>query len=162
MNLTTAIMISLGICFLSAFLERSAAGKNVKPLFAKLRAPAYAPPTWLWVVIGVLYYVICFFVLFRILVHQGDKAARYFSLTLILVMMAINGIFNYTFFRLESLYHGRMTFKPYLPAVAALFVCLLRLEPVAAFVLIPYFFYLVFAMILIDKFLQLNPDLRGH
>ncbi len=38
MSVTSAILISLGICVLSAILEGVLAGKNVKSFFAKLGA----------------------------------------------------------------------------------------------------------------------------
>lgn len=143
-------------------LEGLAAGSNIKPFFAKLRAPAYAPPLWLWIIIGIGYYVICFFILFRIFRHEGDDALRYISLTLLLIAMAVNALFNYTFFRLENLYYSILTSVPYLPAVIGLFVCLLQFEPTAAYVLVPYFVYLVYVTFLTFKLWQLNPELRGH
>jgi hypothetical protein len=39
----TAVLVSLGICILSADLEGLAAGTNVKAVFAALRLPSYSP-----------------------------------------------------------------------------------------------------------------------
>lgn len=162
MTVTAALLFSLGICVSSAMLEGVAAGKNVKPFFAKLRAPDYAPPLWLWIIIGVVYYVICFFILFRIFRADGNDTLRYVSLSLLLVAMAINALFNYTFFRLENLFYGLLTFVPYLPAVIGLFICLLQFDQAAAYVLLPYFVYLVYVTFLTHRFWKLNPGLQGR
>ncbi len=61
-----AIFISLGACAIAAALEGVCAGKNVKSFFATLRFPPFSAPLWVWSIIGILYYVIFCFVLYRI------------------------------------------------------------------------------------------------
>lgn len=161
MDLSTSIILSLAICILAAGLEGIAAGNNIKPFFSKLRMPWYAPPLSVWIVIGVAYYVICFFILYRIFRHSGDDGLRYTSLALLSLAMVINAVFNYTFFRLENLFYSLLMFVPYLPAVIALFFCLLRFDQAAAFALVPYFIYLVYVTLLSYKLWILNPEFRG-
>lgn len=162
MSATYALILSIVVCLISAMLEGLAAGNNIKFFFAKLKAPAYAPPLWLWIIIGVLYYVMCFFIVFRIFRHEGDDTLRYVSLALILFAMGVNALYNYTFFRLQNLFYTNLTIVPYLPALIGLFYCLWQFEHAAAYALIPYFVYLVCVSFLQYKFWELNPGMRGR
>ncbi|MCI0388991.1 MAG: tryptophan-rich sensory protein, partial [Acidobacteria bacterium] len=146
MSATFAILTSLGICVIAATLEGVAAGKNVKPFFAKLRWPSYSAPLWVWYVIGVLYYATCFFIIYRILEYDGDTVLKDISLTLILIMMAANALWNYIFFRAQNLFYSFVASIPYSLVVVALFACLIQFEKVAAWSIVPYLVYQIYAL----------------
>lgn len=156
MSIISAILISLGICVISALLEGLCAGKGVKAFIASLRTPSYSPPFWVWVIIGVFYYVICFFIIYRVLRHDGDSIMKAVSLTLLLAMMSVNAIWNYVFFRARNLFLSFFAFIPYPLLAIALFVCLLQLEPIAAWVFLPYLVYLNYAAFICYKYWKLN------
>ena len=160
MSVSSAILISLGICIVSAVLEGVFAGKNVKSFFAKLRFPSYSPPLWAWYIIGAVYYVICFFILYRILRHDGDTSTKYLGLTLLLLKMCVNAFWNYVFFRVRSLFLSFIAFAFYPLIAIALFVCLLQLDGVAAWPLVPYLVYLIYAVWWGYGLWKLNPSLR--
>jgi benzodiazapine receptor len=162
MSATHAFVFALVVCIISAVLEGLAAGNNIKPFFARLKVPAYAPPLWLWIMVGIAYYVMCFFILFRILHHEGNDTLRHVSLALLAVAMAVNVLYNYTFFRLQNLFYTNLTIIPYLPALIGLFYCLWQFDQTAAYALMPYFVYLPCVSFLQYKFWELNPDLRGR
>ncbi|HEX8844907.1 MAG TPA: tryptophan-rich sensory protein [Pyrinomonadaceae bacterium] len=145
MSVNSAILFSLGICALSALLEGLCAGSGGKQYMARLRLPSYSAPLWGWYVIGVLYYVVCFVILYRIFRDQSAGTIRNVALVLILVMMGVNALWNYIFFRARNLYLSFIIFIPYNAIAIALFVCLLLFDRVAAFVLSPYLVYLVYA-----------------
>ena len=64
--MSRAILFSLAICALGAALEGLFAGSGIRQRLATVRSPSYAVPFWGWMVIGALYYVICFAVLYRL------------------------------------------------------------------------------------------------
>jgi len=141
-----AILISLGICAVAAALEGVCAGKNVKAFFAKLRFPAYSAPLWVWSMIGGAYYVIFWFVLYRLLRLETDSTLRSAALALILMMKAANALSNYVIFRAQNL---RLSFIvgalfPFMDV--ALFVLLIELDKVAAWALIPYLLYRIYGV----------------
>lgn len=136
-----AILISIGVCILAAALEGLCAGKNVKTFFAKLRFPRYSAPLWVWTIIGGLYYVIFWFVLYRLLSLDNDSALKSIALALILFMLILNALTNYVIFRAQNL---RLSFiiGALFPVLdIALFICLLQIDKVAAWSLIPYLIY---------------------
>src|SRR5438094_10349105 len=149
MSMISAILIALAICVVSAMLEGLCAGKGVKAFIANLRTPSYAPPFWVWIIIGVFYYIISFFISYRVLRHSGDSFLKAVSLTLLLAMMSINAFWNYVFFRAQNLFLSFFAFIPYPLLAIALFVCLLQFEPLAAWVFLPYLAYLHYAAFIV-------------
>jgi tryptophan-rich sensory protein len=158
MSIISAILISLGICVISAMLEGLCAGKGVKAYIAHLRTPSYAPPFWVWVMIGVFYYLICFFISYRVLRHDGDSFMKAVSLTFLLAMMSVNAIWNYVFFRAQNLFLSFFAFIPYPLLAIALFACLLQFEPLAAWIFLPYLAYLNYAAFICYKYWKLNEQ----
>jgi translocator protein len=141
-----AILISVGACVLAAALEGACAGRNVKAFYAELRFPRYSAPLWVWAVIGGLYYVIFWFVLYRLLRLGGGSALRGVALTLILFMMVVNALTNYVIFRARNLRLSFIVGNLFPLMDVTLFVCLFRLDRLAAWTLIPYLLYRIYAL----------------
>ena len=61
-------------------------------------------------------------------------------------MMLANALWNYVFFRLRNLFFGFVSgsLAPILDVV--LFICLLKLDKTAAWVLVPYLLYRLYAV----------------
>ena len=141
-----AILISLGACIVAAALEGLCAGKNVKSFFATLRFPPYSAPLWVWSIIGGLYYLIFCFVLYRLLRLDSDSTLRPLALTLILFMMIVNALANYIIFRAQNLRLNFIVGALFPIMDIALFICLIRLDRIAAWSLIPYLLYRIYAV----------------
>ena len=146
MSVGYAILISAGACVLAAALEGACAGRNVKAFYAELRFPCYSAPLWVWGVIGGLYYVIFWFALYRLLRIDGETALRNVALALIVFMMAVNALTNYVIFRARNLRLSFIIGNVFPLMDVTLFVCLLRLDRVAAWTLIPYLLYRIYAL----------------
>src|SRR5687767_7965661 len=99
-----AFLISLIICAITALLEGLCAGKSVKLFFATLKFPPYSAPLWVWSVIGAAYYMIFFFILFRLFQLNAYTTVWYVAFVLVLFMMLVNGLSNYVIFRLKNLW----------------------------------------------------------
>src|ERR1043166_3442549 len=141
-----ALLTSLGACGAAAALEGACAGNNVKSFFASLRLPAYSAPLWVWSIIGLFYYLIFCFVLYRLLTLNNSSGLRSATIVLVLVMMTVNALTNYIIFRARNL---RLSFQvgalfPILDIT--LFLMLIQLESLAAWTLIPYLLYRIYAV----------------
>ena len=139
------LIYSLAICSVSVALEGFFAGGGIKARLAQLRVPRYAPPLWVWIIIGVFYYVICFAVLYRLFAMPEMVSLRRWALVLLGCLMFINALWNYFFFRTRNLFHAYVIGFPYALIAVVLFILLLRLDRPAAFCLLPYLLYLFFA-----------------
>jgi tryptophan-rich sensory protein len=146
MSASYAIFISLGVCVIAATLEGVCAGKNVKSYFAELQWPPYSAPLWVWYIIGGLYYAIFFLVIYRLLRLNSNSVLKHTTLTLIFFMMIVNALWNYIFFRARNLFLSFIVASLFPVTDIALFICLIQLDKVAAWSLIPYLLYRVYAL----------------
>lgn len=138
--------MSLVTCGFAAGLEGLCAGTKVKSYFAELKWPPYAPPLWVWSIIGVLYYVTFFFVLYRLFRRPLSNPVWTATIILVLVMMLINALWNYVFFRARKLALSLAAtgFAPLLDV--ALLICLSQLDKAAAWSLVPYLIYRIYSL----------------
>ena len=146
MSNSSAIVSSLLICLAAAVLEGLCAGKNVRAFFSTARIPKYSAPLWVWSIIGVLYYAIFGFVLYRLFrVGTGGALVR-IGIALVVVMTTLNALTNYVIFRARDLRRSFLigAFFPILDV--ALFVILLQADSLAALALIPYLLYRVYGV----------------
>jgi len=130
---------------MAAILEGVCAGRNVKSFFSTLRFPPYSAPLWVWSIIGGLYYVIFWFVTYRLL-RLDNSVIRNLALALVVFMMILNALTNYIIFRARNL---RLSFAvgclfPFMDI--ALLFCLIQVEPIVAWALLPYLIYRVYAV----------------
>ena len=146
MSISVALLISLSSCALAATLEGLCAGKNVKSYFAELKFPPYSAPLWIWYIIGAAYYAIFFFVIFHLLRLENDSLLKTATIALVLFMMVANALWNYLFFRAKNLFASFISggLAPILDIT--LFICLIKLDKTAAWALVPYLIYRLYAV----------------
>ena len=153
-----ALFISIGVCVLAAALEGACAGTNVKAYFATLRSPSYAPPFFVWIIIGIGYYATFFFVVYRVLKLNTDSILRPATLSLVVFMMTANALWNYVFFRARKLFLAFVAGSAAPVFDLALFICLVQLDRRAAWSLVPYLLYRVYAVYWGYALWRLNRD----
>lgn len=146
MSAGSAILVSIAACMVAAALEGLCAGKNVKSFFTKLRFPPYSAPLWLWSVIGGLYYLIFCFVIYCLLRVASDSTLGFIALTLVSLMMIVNALTNYLIFRAQDLRLSYIVGAIFPVMDIALFIFLVLLDKEAAWVLIPYLLYRIYAI----------------
>jgi len=146
MSIMFAVLASLTICGIVAALEGACAGRNVRSFFATLSFPRYSAPLWVWTIIGGAYYLIFFFVIYRLLRLSDYPSRWYVAFGLIVFMMFVNALSNYVIFRARDLYLSFVigALFPFMDVV--LFALVLTLDQFAALVIIPYLLYRVYAV----------------
>ncbi len=153
-----AVFVSLAICLVAAALEGLCAGSEVKAYFAKLKSPRYSPPLWVWYIIGGLYYVTFFFLIYRILARGSDSSLARVTISVVLSIMLANALWNYLFFRAQKLFISVVvTFLAPLIDLALL-ICVILLDRVAAWALIPYLTYRAYSVWWAYGLWKLNPS----
>src|SRR5262245_31317765 len=130
-----ALVLALLVCAVAAILEGIAAGRGVRQRFGELSMPQFSPPLRAWVVIGVAYYVVCFTVLYRLLLLSG-AGLRTVGLILILLILLANAVWNYLFFRRRSLRLSFGVSVPYSAVAVVLLAILFKLDRIAALALL--------------------------
>ena len=154
---THAIVYSLGICAVGVALEGIFAGPGIRQRLATLRLPSYAVPFWGWMIIGGLYYVTCFAVLYQLFLSPPSPA-RTAAFVLISAILFINALWNYFFFRARNLRYAYLLGLPYGVVALSLFLLLVcRVDRVAAWFLLPYLLYLFYGNFWGYRIWKLNP-----
>jgi tryptophan-rich sensory protein len=138
-------LLALIICLAAAGLERALVGGDARQWLAQLRMPAYSPPFSLWLVIGGLYYTICFVVLRHLLASRPFDQSRFTALVLVIVLLLTNALWNVLFFRWRDLRASFIAFIPCAAFVAALVALLVRLYPFGAVLWGCYCLYFLYA-----------------
>ena len=149
----SATLLALIICIAAAGLEGALAGSGVRQRLASLRMPSYSPPFPVWIVIGVLYYAICFIVLRRLII--GSFMA---SIVLLVLVLLAHAFWSLLFFRWRDLRASLFAFIPYAAFVVALVVSLTGSYPFGAVLFMCYCAYLVYATWWGYRVWQLNPQ----
>ena len=106
-------LLSLVICVAAAILEGLLAGKGARQRLAQLRMPPYSPPFALWLVIGFLFYAMCFVILRHVLSTGLVSPSRVFALVLTVVLLLANALWSVLFFRWRDVRASFIAFVPY-------------------------------------------------
>ena len=109
-------LIALGICIAAAGIEALCAGRDPMGQLRALKQPRWSPPNWVWVLIGLAWYGMCFTGLVRLLPFWPVSTAP--TLLLVALMLA-NGAANIPLFRTRRLDLALAIFIPYWPLLAA-------------------------------------------
>jgi benzodiazapine receptor len=133
------------ICAVAAVLEGVLVGKGVRQRLAQLRMPPYSPPFALWLVIGFLFYAMCFVILRHVLSMGLVSPSQVFALVLTIVLLLANAFWSVLFFRWRDLRASFVAFVPYAVLVAVLVILLASRYPLGAILLSCYCIYLIYA-----------------
>ena len=105
-----AWIAALLICAAAAAFEGICAGRDPLKKLAQLKQPSWSPPAWIWVLIGLFWYGICFVAFVRLLPHY---AAEPTAAHLLGLLMATNAFANIPQFRMGRLDLAWLMLFPY-------------------------------------------------
>jgi hypothetical protein len=105
------------ICVTAAVLEGALAGTGARQRLAQLRMPPYSPPFALWLVIGFLFYAMCFVILRHVLSTGLVSSSQVFALVLTAVLLPANAFWSVlsTAFTLSMLLDGAIIYGDLTP-----------------------------------------------
>jgi tryptophan-rich sensory protein len=147
-------VLALIICGAAAVAESALAGGGVCQRLAQLRMPAYSPPFALWLVIGLLFYAMCFIVLRHLLGGAASSGPQLVALMLLILVLVANALWNVLFFRWRDLRASFVAFIPYAVVVAV--AVLFRVYPFGAALFACYCMYLIYATWWVYNLWRLN------
>jgi len=142
----TNLVISGLICLIAAGAEGVLAGGDVRRALAEIRQPSWALPLRGWIAVGLAYYAVCFFVLWRLLEAGLERTEVIASFALLVAIMAANAAFNWLFFRKRDFRASFWFFVPYAVLVAGLIALLSRIDLPSMAAVAVYAAYLPYAL----------------
>ena len=146
------------ICVLLGAFEAGASGKDPAGALRSIRQPDWSPPFWLWAIIGVAWYLICFISLARLLPIFDTRPA---PLLLLLALMVANGASGILQLRMKRFDLALWVMPPYATLVLALLWIVWPLDRVVFFLFAGYAAYLVYAGVWGWNLWRLNPRDRN-
>jgi tryptophan-rich sensory protein len=153
------LLFATAVCGLAVLGEALFMGKDGQKWMRSLRQPRFAPPILVWTLIGLGYYAICFFALYRLAARLKDEGALAFlPVALLLALMTANTCWNFVYFRRHDLRLAFWYSVGYVPLTVALVIALLRVDTTAAIGFIAYVAYLPYALWLFYKTWKLNVE----
>ena len=93
-------LVALAICVAAAGIEGLCAGRDPMAQLRATKQPAWSPPNWVWVLIGIYWYGICFTALARLVPLWPVSQA---PVLLLCAMMLANASANILQFRMKRL-----------------------------------------------------------
>jgi tryptophan-rich sensory protein len=139
-------ILALLICGGAAALEGALAGRGVRARFDELRQPRFSPSLAVWFVIGAVYYLVCFVILYRLLGSDLAGAPHRAAAMLLIILMVANAGWGLLFFRWRHLRASFLALLPYSVVVVGLWLVLWRVDRTSALVLAPYVVYVAYAV----------------
>jgi tryptophan-rich sensory protein len=109
-------VVAFAICAAAAGVEGLCAGHDPMGQLKRLKQPWWSPPTWVWVLIGIAWYGICFVGLARLLSLWPEQKL---AVILLIALLLANGAANIPLFRLRRLDLALVFFVPYWALLAA-------------------------------------------
>jgi tryptophan-rich sensory protein len=103
-------LIALTIIVVAASIEGLCAGRDPLAQLKATRQPNWSPPNWLWVLIGIAWYGICYLALVRLLPHWPEHPL---PILLLSALMLVNAAVNIVQFRMKRLDLALLSIFPY-------------------------------------------------
>ena len=150
------MLASIAICVLFALFGGALVGESLGTWYAGLEKPWFLLPLWIFYIVGFVYYVLFATVLYRILVHVGDRRGRANSLVLTIVVLFLNELWNYGFFGLESTLVGFLGIVVLLVPLTTLVVALRNYERFSAMLVAVYWIWVLYDLAWTYELWRLN------
>ncbi len=129
---------------------------NIPGWYAGLEKPGFTPPNWAFPAAWTLLYAMMAFALWRILSLPKDRPGRSGAITAFFVQLALNCLWSFAFFGARSPIAGLVVIVALIVAILATIRAFWPLDRPAAFLLVPYLAWVLFATALNGAIWQLN------
>lgn len=135
-------VVAFSAVLVAAAFEGMCAGRDPMGQLKALKQPSWSPPTWVWVLIGIAWYGICFVGLVRLLPLWPDYKL---PVVLLVALMLVNAANNVPLFRMRRLDLALAFFIPYWPLLAAFLWTVCPLDNLTCTLFAIYSVYQVYA-----------------
>ena len=150
------LLAAVALPVLFAVFGTALVGGSGLEWYAGLAKPSFLVPLRVFYVVGALYYVLAAVVLYRVLARIDDTRSRAISFGLTMGVLLLNELWNYGFFGLRSTLAGFMGVVVFLAFLTALVAALMRYERFSAWLLVPYYVWVLYDLAWIYELWRLN------
>ena len=151
--------IALALCVAAAAVEGLCAGRDPMGQLKQIKQPAWSPPNWVWICIGIAWYGICFIALVRLLPDWPRHQAPVIALT---ALMLANAAANILAFRMRRLDLAFFFLAPYWALLAVFLWAACPLDHLVCILFGIYAVYQLYAAAWGYQLWRMNRDLRSR
>ena len=150
------LLAAIALPMLFAAFGAALVGGSGLDWYAGLDKPRFLVPLRVFYLVGSLYYALAAVVLYRVLVRVDDPRGRALSFGLTVGVLLLNELWNYGFFGLRSTLAGFFGIAVFLAPLTALMVALRTYERVSAWLLVPYYLWVLYDLVWTYELWRLN------
>lgn len=150
------LLVCLALCLGVGFASGSVTYPEIPTWYASLVKPSWTPPNWAFPLVWNILYTIMGISLWLLWDRGRDAAATRTAIILFLVQLILNAAWSPVFFALHQTRAALAIIVMMVIAIAATIVAAWRTQRVAAWLLIPYLAWVVYAASLNAGIVALN------
>jgi benzodiazapine receptor len=150
------LLAAVALPVLFAILGTALVGGSGLEWYAGLAKPRFLVPLGVFYLVGFFYYALAAVVLYRVLPRIDDPRGRALSFGLTVGVLLLNELWNYGFFGLRSTLAGFLGIVVFLAPLTALVVALRTYERVSAWLLVPYYLWVLYDLAWTYELWRLN------
>ncbi len=125
--------------------------------FLNLKKPAYQPEAWVFMLVwAVLFALIAASAIIILFSNKQNRKKCNFVIMLFIINALLNAIFNLAMFGLHNLLMAIIILPFYLASIFVLIYCSYKVNKIAAYLLVPYALWSIYATILTVSFMLIN------
>jgi len=151
------LIFSIVVCQIAGVLGSLFTYPSIPTWYATLKKPGFTPPSWLfapvWTILFALMGISAYLVWNKGLENKEVKR----SLLIFSIQLVLNVLWSFLFFGLESPFYAFMEIILLWFAIALTILNFFKISRSAGLLLLPYIFWVSFAMILNFYIWKLNP-----
>jgi translocator protein len=152
------VFLAIAIClvFAASLLGSSATGPQIPLWYAGLKKPWFNPPNWVFPVAWTFLFSLMAFGFWRILRHVEAGDLRRRAIIAFIVQLVFNVSWSFAFFAANSAGAGVAVAIGLVLTVAAMVLAWRKVDELAAWLQMPYLFWVTFALILNATIWRIN------
>ena len=146
------LVISIGVCLLVGFIAGMFTSTSIDTWYSTLTKPSFNPPNWVFGPAWTILYIMMGIALYLVWNASNNRIA----VTFFVIQLALNFLWSFLFFALEN---PLIAFIEILLLLGMIILTAVQFYPVsrtAAFLLIPYILWVIFASVLNFRIYWLN------
>ena len=146
------LVISIGVCLLVGFIAGMLTATSIDTWYSTLTKPSFNPPNWVFGPAWTILYIMMGIALYLVWNASNNRIA----VTFFVIQLALNFLWSFLFFALEN---PLIAFIEILLLLGMIILTAVQFYPVsrtAAFLLIPYILWVIFASLLNFSIYWLN------
>ena len=146
------LVISIGVCLLVGFIAGMFTSTSIDTWYSTLTKPFFNPPNWVFGPAWTILYIMMGIALYLVWNASNNRIA----VTFFVIQLALNFLWSFLFFALEN---PLIAFIEILLLLGMIILTAVQFYPVsrtAAFLLIPYILWVIFASVLNFRIYWLN------